>query len=101
MNAETEKRRALVTGASRGIGAAIFRQLVADGMHVGATATSQAGVEKIKETLAANNWEGSAAIYEAGAENSVAQLLDAAGPVDVLVCNAGIARGRADAAHAR
>ena len=92
MNAEAEKRRALVTGASRGIGAAIFRRLAADGMHVCATATSQAGAEKIKETLAANDWEGSAAIYEAGAENSVAQLMEAAKPVDVLVCNAGITR---------
>ena len=43
---------ALVTGASRGIGAAIAQELAARGMTVIGTATSDAGAEKITAALA-------------------------------------------------
>ena len=43
---------ALVTGASRGIGAAIAQELAARGMTVIGTATSDAGAEKISAALA-------------------------------------------------
>ena len=44
---------ALVTGASRGIGAVIAQELAARGMTVIGTATSDAGAEKISAALAA------------------------------------------------
>ena len=44
---------ALVTGATRGIGAAIAQALAASGMTVIGTATSAAGAEKISAALAA------------------------------------------------
>ncbi|MEZ7815856.1 MAG: SDR family NAD(P)-dependent oxidoreductase, partial [Burkholderiaceae bacterium] len=44
---------ALVTGASRGIGAAIASHLSAMGALVVGTATTQAGADKISQTLAA------------------------------------------------
>ena len=43
---------ALVTGASRGIGRAIAKALLAEGIAVAGTATTAAGAERISEELA-------------------------------------------------
>ena len=49
--AESVRRLALVTGASRGIGAAIAQQLALEGCFVVGTATSAAGADAIVQTL--------------------------------------------------
>jgi 3-oxoacyl-[acyl-carrier protein] reductase len=90
-----EGQVALVTGASRGIGAAIALELARKGLKVIGTATTDAGAEKIREALAAfagcdgrtlNVTDGAAA------DALVDAIVKEHGGVQVLVNNAGITR---------
>ena len=85
---------ALVTGASRGIGAAIADELAAMGATVIGTATSENGAKAIDERLAANGGHGRVLDVTDGA--AVEALIDAIGKefgaVSILVNNAGITR---------
>lgn len=81
-----EQKKALVTGASRGIGAAIFTRLAADGFAVAGTATSNKGLDSITQVA------GEAFQYNAEQPDAAKNLAKGTGDVDVLVCNAGITR---------
>lgn len=88
-------RTALVTGASRGIGAAIAETLVRMGADVTATATSEAGAGRITERLSALG-AGRGIVLDvtdaAAADAAVAGIVKASGRIDILVNNAGINR---------
>jgi 3-oxoacyl-[acyl-carrier protein] reductase len=85
---------ALVTGASRGIGAAIADELATRGATVVGTATSQKGADSIGERLRERGGEGRVLDVTDGA--SVEALIDAIvkqhGGLSILVNNAGITR---------
>ena len=85
----------LVTGASRGIGAAIASTLAQKGMHVIGTATTKAGADKVVELLSAySQCEGVVldVTDAAAAEALVDSIVKSRGGIQVLVNNAGITR---------
>jgi 3-oxoacyl-[acyl-carrier protein] reductase len=87
---------ALVTGASRGIGAAIAAQLGAAGAIVIGTATSESGAEKISARLKELGINGAGRVLNVTDAESVASLLksvqDEFGAPSILVNNAGITK---------
>jgi 3-oxoacyl-[acyl-carrier protein] reductase len=89
-------RVALVTGASRGIGAAIAEQLGKAGAVVIGTATSTSGAEKISARFSELGIRGAGKVLNVTDADSVATLLkevgDEFGAPAILVNNAGITK---------
>lgn len=96
MSRPLENRRALVTGGSRGIGAAIVQRLARDGADVAFTYVSRP--DAAETTATAARAHGVRAL-DLQADSADAAALTAAidrvaaewGGLDVLVCNAGVA----------
>jgi len=91
-----ENKIALITGASRGIGQAIARELSGQGAYVIGTATSAAGAESIDTYLKENKLNGCGLVLDVSLKESIETLgktMKEAGHVPViLVNNAGVTR---------
>jgi 3-oxoacyl-[acyl-carrier protein] reductase len=91
-----ENQIALVTGASRGIGAAIAQELGKQGAIVIGTATSIPGAEQITQALQQAGIKGAGMALDVNDATQVEAVLkaiaDKFGEVSILVNNAGITR---------
>lgn len=89
------KKIALITGASRGIGAAILQKLSVDFFVIG-TATTESGAEKIAELIKSTNAEGAGKVLDFSKDNAAENLIQNVqkkyGEVAVLINNAGLTR---------
>src|SRR5881628_2787462 len=86
---------ALVTGAGRGIGAAIVARLAEDGAEVAVCDVDEAQARAVAERVAETSGRRAIAVAmdvaeEASVREGVAAVAGRLGPVDVLVNNAGI-----------
>jgi 3-oxoacyl-[acyl-carrier protein] reductase len=87
---------AIVTGASRGIGASIALELAKNNILVIGTATSDKGVKSIQDNFKLNNQKGIGLVLNVNDKRSIESLIshveESYGHVSILVNNAGITK---------
>src|SRR5580693_8911357 len=92
----TEKRIAIVTGGSRGNGAAIVQKLATDGCHVVAVARNIEKLNEIVNAITAAGGSAEAVTCDVSDPKALAAAIekvsDTHGRIDVLVNNAGITK---------
>lgn len=94
MSAKLKDKVALITGASRGIGAAVATRFAAEGAHVILVARSVGGLEEVDDAIQAVG--GSATLVPldlldtAAIDGLAAPLLERWGKLDILIGNAGM-----------
>jgi 3-oxoacyl-[acyl-carrier protein] reductase len=92
----TEKRVAIVTGASRGIGEAIARELARSGAHVVCVARSLDKLNAVVDSIRSQDGSAEAVECDIVDGKKLAEAIDGVadrhGRIDILVNNAGITR---------
>src|SRR3954462_11359556 len=92
----TDKRVAIVTSASRGIGEAIARRLAADGFHAVAVARGLDKLQAVASSIRDAQGSAEAMACDLGDGKAVAEMIEKVaethGRLDALVNNAGITK---------
>jgi 3-oxoacyl-[acyl-carrier protein] reductase len=96
MDLGLEGKVALVTGASKGIGRGIAAELIAEGARVAISSSSRERVEATAAELGATAYVHDTRDHDHAAV-MVAEVAEALGPIDILVCNTGGPPGGPDA----
>jgi short-subunit dehydrogenase len=92
MPGDLRGKRALVTGASSGIGAALADQLATLGVDLVLTARRKAALDRVAEACRAKSVAVDVVVADLGkpdAASEVWSVAQAAGPIDILINNAG------------
>ena len=94
MTLTLSRQVALVTGASRGIGAATAEALARQGAHVVLTARTAGGLEEVEDRIHAAGGSATIAPLDLAESDSIARLATAIGQrwqaLDILVMNAAM-----------
>ena len=86
-------KKALVTGATGDIGAAIARNLHAQGAEVSISGTNEAKLDKLHQELKNNTHKIKCNLSNVDdVESLITKAVEAMGGIDILVCNAGITK---------
>ena len=87
-------RRALVTGAGRGIGLACAVALAEAGAHVTCAARTESEINALAQALQAQSWQADALVMDVNDLTGSERLISEHGPYDILINNAGTNRPR-------
>ena len=103
MGARLDGRIALVTGASRGIGAAVAKRFAEEGAHLILTARTVGGLEEVDDAVQAIGGSATLVPLDLGQFDEIdrmgAAIYERFGRLDVLVANAGILGGLSPVGH--
>jgi 3-oxoacyl-[acyl-carrier protein] reductase len=86
-------RVALVTGSHRGTGSAIAASLAAEGAHVLVHGFEPGQPDSVVETIVSRGGSARGIVGDLSSDAGAAALLEAAGDLDIVVCNYGVAQG--------
>ena len=85
---------AIVTGASKGIGASIAKAFAEFGANVVVSSRSQVGIDKVVSEIKADGYNATACMCHVGEDDQLKNLVETTinqyGKIDILVNNAGI-----------